>query len=82
MYKNVAIKGEIEMPESKKTVGEIFNDYQTKSLIKDASIGSLNVVKKTNTLGILLISNNYIEIANLYKRNGEILFAIWRISIH
>ena len=54
------------MPESKKTVGEIFNDYQTKSLIKDASIGSLNVVKKTNTLGILLISNNYIEIKEIW----------------
>jgi hypothetical protein len=26
LYKNVAIKGEVEMPESKKTVGEIFND--------------------------------------------------------
>lgn len=54
------------MPESKKTVGEIFNDYQTKSLIKEANIGSLNVVKKTNTLGITLIANNYIEIKEIW----------------
>ena len=54
------------MPENKKTIGEIFSDYQTRSNIKDAKIGSLNVIKKTNTLGITLESIEYIEIKEIW----------------
>ena len=50
------------MPENKKTIGEIFSDYQTRSNIKNAKIDSLNVIKKTNTLGITLETIEYIEI--------------------
>ena len=54
------------MPEKKKTVGEIFSDYETKSSIKEAEIASLNVIKKTNTLGITLNSTEYIEIKEIW----------------
>lgn len=54
------------MPENKKTIGEIFSDYQTRSNIKNAKIDSLNVIKKTNTLGITLETIEYIEIKEIW----------------
>ena len=43
------------MSENKaKKVKEIFSDYETKTNIKEAYVTALNVMKKTNTLGIVL----------------------------
>ena len=49
-----------------KKVGEIFRDYQTKSNIQYANIQGLNVIKKTNTLQIVLYFDEYIEIKELW----------------
>ena len=49
-----------------KKVGEIFRDYQTKSNIQYANIQGLNVVKKTNTLQVILYFDEYIEIKELW----------------
>ena len=55
------------MSENKaKKVKEIFNDYETKANIKDAYVASLNVMKKTNTLGIILEIDEYIEIKEIW----------------
>ena len=48
-----------------KTVKEIFSDYETKSNIKDAHVIGLNVIKKTNTLGIVLAIDEYIEVKDI-----------------
>ena len=40
-----------------KKVKEIFSDYETKTNIKEAYLTALNVIKKTNTLGIVLEIN-------------------------
>lgn len=50
------------MSEKAKRVGEIFSDYKTNSNIKYAEIRSLNVIKKTNTLQVILYLDEYIEI--------------------
>ena len=49
-----------------KKVKEIFNDYETKTNIKEAYVGALNVNKKTNTLGITLEIDEYIEIKEIW----------------
>lgn len=49
-----------------KKVKEIFSDYETKSNIKEAYIKALNVIKKTNTLGIVLKMDEYIEIKEIW----------------
>ena len=49
-----------------KKVGEIFHDYQTKANIQYANIQGLNVIKKTNTLEIILYFDEYIEIKELW----------------
>lgn len=41
-----------------KKVGEIFSDYNTNSNIKYAQVTALNVVKKTNTLEVMLYLMN------------------------
>ena len=46
----------------KTKVGEIFSDYETKSNIKYAKVEALNVIKKTNTLQVILYFDEYIEI--------------------
>ena len=43
-----------------KEVQEIFNDYNTRANIKEAKVLSMNVIKKTNTLGMILQSEEYI----------------------
>ena len=50
----------------KKTIGEVFSDYQTESKIKIAEIQSLNLIKKVNVLEINLESDNYLEIKELW----------------
>ena len=49
-----------------KKVGEIFHDYQTKANIQYANIQGLNVIKKTNTLEIILYFDEYIEIKEIW----------------
>ena len=55
------------MSENKaKKVKEIFSDYETKTNIKEAYVTALNVMKKTNTLGIVLEIDEYIEIKEIW----------------
>ena len=55
------------MSENKaKKVKEIFSDYETKTNIKEAYVTALNVMKKTNTLGITLEIDEYIEIKEIW----------------
>lgn len=50
------------MSEKAKKVGEIFSDYKTNSNLKYAEVRSLNMIKKTNTLQVMLYLDEYIEI--------------------
>ena len=50
----------------KTKVGEIFSDYETKSNIKYAKVEALNVMKKTNTMQIILYFDEYIEIKEIW----------------
>lgn len=50
------------MSEKTKKVGEIFSDYKTNANIKYAEVRGLNVIKKTNTLQVILYLDEYIEI--------------------
>lgn len=54
------------MSEKSKKVGEIFSDYNTNSNIKYAEVIGLNVVKKTNTLQVVLYFDEYIEIKEIW----------------
>ncbi len=54
-----------EMEKAKK-VGEIFSDYQTKSNIQYANVKGLNVIKKSNTLEVILYFDEYIEIKEIW----------------
>ena len=54
------------MAEKSKKVGEVFSDYKTNSNIKYAYIQALNVNKKTNTLGIILGIDEYVEIKEIW----------------
>lgn len=49
-----------------KNVGEIFSDYKTNSNIIYAEVKSLNVIKKTNTLQVVLYLDEYIEIKEIW----------------
>ena len=54
------------MSNKSKKVGEIFSDYNTNSNIKYAEVVALNVIKKTNTLEIILYFDEYIEIKEIW----------------
>ena len=54
------------MAEKSKKVGEIFSDYKTNSNIKYAEVRGLNVVKKINTLEVILYFDEYIEIKEIW----------------
>ena len=55
------------MSENKaKKVKEIFSDYETKANIKEAYVTALNVIKSTNTLGITLEIDEYIEVKDIW----------------
>ncbi|MCI8411576.1 MAG: hypothetical protein HFJ40_03920 [Clostridia bacterium] len=54
------------MSNKSKKLGEIFSDYNTNSNIKYAQINSLNVIKKTNTLEVVLYFDEYIEIKEIW----------------
>lgn len=54
------------MAESTKKIGEIFSDYNTSSNVKYAQVKGLNVIKKTNTLQVILYFDEYIEIKEIW----------------
>ena len=55
------------MSENKpKKVKEIFSDYETKANIQEAYVTALNVIKKTNTLGVILEIDEYIEVKEIW----------------
>ena len=54
------------MSEKAKKVGEIFSDYKTNSNLKYAEVRSLNMIKKTNTLQVILYIDEYIEIKEIW----------------
>ena len=55
------------MSENKaKKVKEIFSDYETKANIIEAHVTAINVIKKTNTLGIILEIDEYIEVKDIW----------------
>lgn len=54
------------MSDKIKKVGEIFSDYKTNSNIKYAEVVALNVVKKTNTLEVIINHDEYIEIKEIW----------------
>ena len=49
-----------------KKIGEVFSDYKTSSNIKYAQIVALNVLKKTNTLEVVMYYDEYIEIKEIW----------------
>ena len=49
-----------------KKVKDIFSDYETKANIKEAYVTELDLVKKTNTLGIMLEIDEYIEVKEIW----------------
>ena len=55
------------MSENKaRKVKEIFSDYQARANIIEAEILNLDVIKKTNTLGITIKSDEYIEVKEIW----------------
>lgn len=54
------------MKDIPKKVGEIFSDYKTNANIKYAEIRALNVIKKTNTLQVILSLDEYIQIKEIW----------------
>ena len=52
--------------QTKKLIGEVFSDYETQNIIKQAKILELNLIKKANVLEIDLESENYLEIKELW----------------
>ena len=52
--------------ETSKKIEEVFGDYKTESNIKKAIIQSINLIKKVNVLEINIISEEYIEIKELW----------------
>ncbi len=55
-----------KMEQKPKKVGEIFSDYKTNSNIKYAEVRGLNIIKKTNTLQVILYIDEYIEIKEIW----------------
>ena len=49
-----------------KRVEDVFSDYKTNANIKYASIEGLNVIKKTNTLQVIIYHDEYIEIKEIW----------------
>lgn len=52
--------------ENYKKIKDVFSDYQTENIIKEADILSLNLIKKENVLEINLLSDTYLEIKELW----------------
>lgn len=56
----------LETKQKTRKLGEIFSDYNTNANIKYAEILELNVIKKTNTLEVVLYFDEYIEIKEIW----------------
>ncbi len=54
------------MLDQSKKVGEIFSDYKTSSNIKYAELRGLNVLKKINTLEVMIYFDEYIEVKEIW----------------
>lgn len=54
------------MDQKAKKIGEIFSDYKTNANIKYAEVKGLNIIKKTNTLQVILYFDEYIEIKEIW----------------
>lgn len=54
------------MEQKPKKVGEIFSDYKTNANIKYAEVRGLNIIKKTNTLQVILYIDEYIEVKEIW----------------
>lgn len=55
-----------EHQNKKRYIKEIFSDYETKSNIKEAEIESLTLIKKKSTLAIVIHSDSYIDIKEIW----------------
>ena len=55
-----------EQQKAKRYIKDIFSDYETRNCIKDAEIEGLNLMKKKNVLGIIIKSEKYIEIKEIW----------------
>ena len=55
-----------EQQKAKRYIKDIFSDYETRNCIKDAEIEGLNLMKKKNVLGIIIKSDKYIEIKEIW----------------
>ena len=51
---------------NKSKIEEIFSDYKTNSNIKYATVTAMNVIKKVNTLEVVLYFDEYIEIKEIW----------------
>ena len=49
-----------------KKVKEVFSDYKTQSNIQNANIEKMNLIKKVNTLEMILQSDEYLEIKEIW----------------
>ena len=67
-----------------KKVKEVFKDYNAKANIMEAKIAGLNVIKRTNTLGIALESDEYIEVKEIWYLEKFLMerFAFKSIDTH
>ncbi len=54
------------MSNKAKKVEEIFSDYKTNANIKYAEVKGLNIIKKTNTLQVILYFDEYIEMKEIW----------------
>jgi len=59
-------RGGYSMAESIKTITEVFKDYETNSNIKNAKIQQLNLIKKENLLEMMIESDEYIEVKEIW----------------
>ena len=55
-----------EQQKTKRYIKDIFSDYETRNCIKHAEIEGLNLMKKKNVLGIIIKSDKYIEIKEIW----------------
>ena len=79
------MRGQKQMSETtKKTLKEIFKDYNSNSFVlNNATIQSINLYKKTNTLELILLSDKIIPVKDIagFEKYLETRFAITTVEI-
>ena len=79
------MRGQKQMSETtKKTLKEIFKDYNSNSFVlNNATIQSINLYKKTNTLELVLLSDKIIPVKDIagFEKYLETRFAITTVEI-